>query len=71
MPGHRLRSAVVAGLFSAGVAQMAVPLRYFLHLDRSSAMRWNVLVLAFTALIMGLFVGGTLWIMYSLHGRMM
>lgn len=43
---------------------MMVHLRYFLHLDTSSAARWNILTLAFTLLIMALFVGETLWIMY-------
>jgi cytochrome o ubiquinol oxidase operon protein cyoD len=46
-------------------------LHYFLHLDTSSAARWNVLALIFTFLIMILFVGGTLWIMSNLNYRMM
>ena len=65
------RSFVVAGIFAAAVVQIVVQLHFFLHLDRSSAMRWNALALLFTLLIMGLFVGGTLWIMHSLHYNMM
>ena len=64
-------SAILAGIFSAGVVQILVHLHYFLHLDTSSAARWNVLALTFTVLIMVLFVGGTLWIMYSLYCRTM
>jgi cytochrome o ubiquinol oxidase operon protein cyoD len=65
------RTVTVAGIFVAAVLQILVHLHYFLHLDRSSAARWNVLALLFTVLIMFLFVAGTLWIMYSLNYRMM
>jgi cytochrome o ubiquinol oxidase operon protein cyoD len=62
---------LVAGIFTAAVVQILVHLHYFLHLDRSSEARWNVLALIFTVFIMVLFVVGTLWIMYDLNMRMM
>jgi len=65
------RPVVLAGIFLAAIAQILVHLHYFLHLDRSSAARWNILALVFTILIMLLFVGGSLWIMSSLNQRMM
>jgi len=71
MSGTWSSSAILAGIFSAGIVQILVHLHYFLHLDTSSAARWNVLAMIFTILIMALFVGGTIWIMYSLHFRMM
>lgn len=71
MRGTWSASAALAGIFSAGLVQILVHLHYFLHLDTSSAARWNVLAMIFTLLIMGLFVGGTLWIMYTLNYRMM
>lgn len=71
MSGAWSASAALAGIFSAGLAQILVHLHYFLHLDTSSAARWNVVTLIFTLLIMVLFVGGTLWIMSSLNYRMM
>jgi cytochrome o ubiquinol oxidase operon protein cyoD len=64
------RSATVGAIFSAAIAQMLVHLHYFLHLDSSSAARWNVLALIFTVIIMIIFVGGTLWIMYTMDYRM-
>ena len=64
-------AATLAGIFSAGLVQILVHLHYFLHLDTSSAARWNVVALIFTLLILALFVGGTLWIMSSLNYRMM
>jgi cytochrome o ubiquinol oxidase operon protein cyoD len=63
--------AALAGIFVAGIVQILVHLHYFLHLDASSSARWNVLAMMFTLLIMALFVGGTLWIMYTLNYRMM
>ena len=71
MSGTFSRPAVLFGIFCAAVVQILVHLHYFLHLDTSSAARWNVLVLLFTLLIMILFVGGTIWIMYNLNYRMM
>jgi cytochrome o ubiquinol oxidase subunit IV len=71
MRGTLSSPAALAGIFSAGIIQILVHLHYFLHLDTSSAARWNVLAMIFTILIMVLFVGGTLWIMYTLNYRMM
>jgi len=71
MRGNVSAAVALAGIFIAGLAQILVHLHYFLHLDTSSAARWNVLAMIFTLLIMALFVGGTLWIMYTLNYRMM
>jgi len=71
MSGAFSRSAVMFGIFGAAIVQILVHLHYFLHLDTSSAMRWNVMALVFALLVIILFVGGTLWIMYHLHYRMM
>jgi cytochrome o ubiquinol oxidase operon protein cyoD len=71
MRGTWSPAATLAGIFLAGIVQILVHLHYFLHLDTSSAARWNVLAMLFTLLIMILFVGGTLWIMYTLNYRMM
>jgi cytochrome o ubiquinol oxidase operon protein cyoD len=71
MSGALSGPAILFGIISAAVVQMLVHLHYFLHLDTSSAKRWNLLALLFTVLILCLFVGGTLWIMYNLNYRMM
>ncbi|PTN10655.1 cytochrome o ubiquinol oxidase subunit IV [Mangrovibacterium marinum] len=59
------------GLSIAALMQMLVHLRYFLHLDRSKAQRWNVVFIAFTAVLVFIFVGGTIWVMVTLNSRMM
>lgn len=64
------RPAALAAILVPAVLQILVHLHYFLHLNTSSRARWNVLALVFALMIMILFVGGTLWIMYHLHYRM-
>ncbi len=71
MSGAVSRAATIFVIFAAGLAQILVHLHYFLHLDASSAARWNEAALVFTLLILTLFVGGTLWIMWNLNYRMM
>ena len=53
------------------VIQVIVHLVYFLHLDRSPAQRNNVAALVFSALVIVLLVGLSLWIMFSIHTVMM
>ncbi len=71
MRGTLSPKVTLGGIFVAGIVQILVHLHYFLHLDTTSAARWNVLALIFTLLIMILFVGGSLWIMWTLNYRMM
>ncbi len=73
--------AVMAGDLSRGVTgviiavtavlQMLVHLVFFLHLDRSSESRWNVTAAAFTVLVIGIIVAGTLWVMHNMNVHMM
>ena len=60
--------AVVAAL---AAVQMAVHLHYFLDLNLSASERGNLLSLTFAAIIILIMVGGTVWIMFDLHYRMM
>ncbi len=65
------RSTVLAGLFVAAILQMLVHLHFFLHLDRSSRQRWNLITFAFSLLLIFIFVGGSIWVMVTLNARMM
>jgi cytochrome o ubiquinol oxidase subunit IV len=71
MSGVLPREATLFGVFAAAAVQVLVHLHYFLHMDRSSSQRWNMLSFAFAALVIFIFIGGSLWIMYDLHYRMM
>lgn len=70
MNGTLSHSGTVFCIFATAVLQIFVQLHYFLHLDTSSAMYWNLMSLLFTFFIIFLFVGGSIWIMHSMHYRM-
>ncbi|MCG8544230.1 MAG: cytochrome o ubiquinol oxidase subunit IV [Alphaproteobacteria bacterium] len=53
------------------VIQVLVHLHYFLDLNLSSTPRENLLAIAFAAILIVIMVGGSLWIMFDLHHRMM
>jgi|UniRef100_A0A7V6A418 cytochrome o ubiquinol oxidase operon protein cyoD len=63
--------ATLWAIGGAGMVQIAVHVHFFLHVDSSSEARWNLVAILYTLFIMALFVGGSLWIMYDLHWRMM
>lgn len=67
MPATLLAVAIVV---SAG-AQVGVHLVFFLHLNRSSAQRWNAVVLAYTIIILAILVGASVWILHHLGRNMM
>ena len=49
------------------IAQLAVQLIFFLHINRQKEGRWNLAALAFALIVVGILVSGTLWIMYNLQ----
>jgi cytochrome o ubiquinol oxidase operon protein cyoD len=57
----------------AGLAfvQIVVHLIFFLHMNTSSAQRWNVMAFAFTVLTAVIVIGGTLWVMHNVGMHMM
>lgn len=55
----------------SGVVQVFVHFKYFLHLDTAAEHRWNLVALVFTAVIILLLVGLSLWIMNSIHLKML
>ncbi|WP_136661092.1 cytochrome o ubiquinol oxidase subunit IV [Nitratireductor sp. XY-223] len=55
----------------AAIIQMLVHMYYFLHLNFRTTPRDNMLALVFAAVLIFILVGGTLWIMFDLHYRMM
>ncbi|MGL4858368.1 MAG: cytochrome o ubiquinol oxidase subunit IV [Enterobacteriaceae bacterium] len=71
MNGTLPHSYVLYGIVIAAVVQIVVHLVCFLHLHPSSSDEWNLLALAFTLLIIGIVVIGSLWIMHHLNLNMM
>ena len=69
---HVFGAAVLVVVIAvAAVLQIVVHLRSFLRLDLTETPRENLLALAFAGLLIVLMVGGSLWIMFDLHERMM
>jgi cytochrome o ubiquinol oxidase subunit IV len=66
LPPSRIMNVIAV----AAVLQILVHLRFFLHLNFTTTPRENLLAIAFTAVLLFLMVGGSLWIMVDLHSRM-
>ena len=71
MNGTASHSTILAVVVGMAVIQVIVHLIYFLHMNTSSEERWNLVALLFTAMIIGIVVVGSLWIMYNLNLNMM
>ena len=64
------RTATLWAIGVAAFAQVVVHFRFFLHIDLSRQKREDLQLILFTALILLLMCGGTLWILFDLYGRM-
>lgn len=69
--GHLPAPVTVAIITVLAVVQIVVHLICFLHMNASSAQRWNVMAFAFTVVIVGVVVAGTVWVMYNANINMM
>jgi cytochrome o ubiquinol oxidase subunit IV len=69
---HALSPTIVLSVILAAAAlQILVHLHYFLHLGAPTDEPWNFPATLFTAIIIVLVVGGSIWIMSNLAGRTM
>jgi cytochrome o ubiquinol oxidase operon protein cyoD len=58
-------------VLAAAAVQVIVHLHYFLHMDRSAEQRETVLSFIFTAIILAIIIGGSMWIMDNLNHNTM
>jgi len=65
------RTFNIAAISIAAIIQIVLQLHYFLGIGGSGKERWSLISLIFTFLIMTIFIGGTLWVMFTLNYRMM
>ncbi|HEX8590151.1 cytochrome o ubiquinol oxidase subunit IV [Pseudomonas sp.] len=65
------RSATAWLVIIMAVVQIFIHLKYFLHLDTAAEQRWNLVALVFSAIIIVLLVGLSIWIMSSIHHNML
>lgn len=69
---HAAPTAVlIPAVVAVGIVQICVHLKCFLHMKRGSSQLWNNAAFVFAAVIVGILVVGSLWIMYHLNMNMM
>ena len=61
---------VLAAILTLAVVQVFVHVVYFLHMDRSSEQRWNVVAFGFTVFMLAIVVAGSIWIMHNATSNM-
>jgi cytochrome o ubiquinol oxidase operon protein cyoD len=54
-------------IVALAIAQLFVQLTFFLHMGRERGPKWNLGIFMFTVVIIGILLGGTLWIMHNLE----
>lgn len=71
--GHVISSPVVTAALVLGLAavQIVVHVVYFLHLDTRSENGWNMLAFIFTAVLVLIVLGASIWVMYHENANMM
>jgi cytochrome o ubiquinol oxidase subunit IV len=63
--------ATVAFITVAAVAQILVHTVFFLHVNTQGEGGWTLMAYVFTAVLVLITIGGSLWIMYHLNTNMM
>lgn len=71
MTGNVSKATTFYSVIALAVVQIVVHLKYFLHLDFSIRGRLNTFAFLFTALIIVMVVGLSIWIIYSANAMMM
>ncbi|MGI4860908.1 MAG: cytochrome o ubiquinol oxidase subunit IV [Janthinobacterium lividum] len=64
-------STAIPVLAILALVQIVVHLTFFLHMNGSSAQRWNVMAFGFTVLTAFILIVGSLWIMHNVSINMM
>ena len=72
MTGAIASAGTTAIIISAlAIIQIIVHVRFFLHLDARSEGGWTLVSFIFTAIIVLITIGGSIWAMYQMHSNMM
>ena len=64
-------NATIAWVLAFAAVQVIVHLHYFLHMDTSPEQRETVVSFVFTAIILAIIIGGSIWIMDNLNHNTM
>lgn len=71
MDGSFGKHATTIGIFTLAIVQIVVHLKYFLHLDFTRDGRLNTFAFLFTAMIIVMLVGLSVWIITAADALMM
>ena len=71
MTGSLTGQSAVLAIAGLAFVQIIVHLVFFLHMNTSSAQRWNIMAFGFTVLTAVILIGGSLWIMHNVAMNMM
>lgn len=63
------KDVLIYVVLAIALVQLVIQMVFFLHIGRGS--RWKLLTFAFTVLIIGIVVVGSMWIMHHLNYNMM
>ncbi|MGB4758980.1 MAG: cytochrome o ubiquinol oxidase subunit IV [Candidatus Saccharimonadales bacterium] len=58
-------------IMSLAFVQLVVQLVFFLHIDKESKPRWNLMAFMYMAMVVLILIIGSMWIMDNLHYNMM
>lgn len=70
-PGGVSTKAALWPIAGRVLVQVVAHVRWFLHIDLSRQKCEGLQLILFTALLLAITAGGTIWIMRDRHGRMM
>ena len=71
MTGSLTGQSAILAIAGLAFVQIIVHLVFFLHMNTSSAQRWNVMAFGFTVLTAVILIVGSLWIMHNVAMNMM
>ena len=64
-------AAAIAIIFGLGAVQIMVHVHYFLHVTIKAESGWQVMSMAFTAILLVIVLSGSVWVMTHLDENMM
>jgi len=65
------KQVLILVILALAVAQIFVHIVFFLHLDTRSESGWNMMAFVFTAVLVIIVLGASIWVMYNENANMM
>ncbi|MGN6313668.1 MAG: cytochrome o ubiquinol oxidase subunit IV [Rhodanobacteraceae bacterium] len=65
------KQLLILAILALAVVQIFVHIVFFLHLDTRSESGWNMMTFIFTAVLVIIVLGASIWVMYAENANMM